>query len=36
MSDADMFITTRKHKSDPFFKKLLYLRNKLNLTGALL
>jgi hypothetical protein len=36
MSDGDLFVTCRKHSADPVFRKLLYLRNKLNLTGTLL
>lgn len=33
MSDQDLFIACRKHKNDYFFKKLQYLRNKINLNG---
>lgn len=33
MSDQDMFIACQKHKNDSFFKKIQYLRNKLNLNG---
>lgn len=33
MSDQDLFIACQKHRNDPFFNKLQYLRNKLNLNG---
>jgi len=31
ISDTDLYITCRKFKNDPFFSKLQYLRNKVNL-----
>jgi hypothetical protein len=36
LSDEDLFLTSRKHRKDPFFEKLQYLRNKLNLTGVVI
>jgi len=30
LSDTDLFITSRKFKNDPFFSKLRYIRNKLD------
>ncbi|CAM6005382.1 unnamed protein product [Sphagnum balticum] len=31
LSDTDLFITCRKFRNDPFFQKLRYMRNKLEL-----
>jgi len=32
LTDVDLLICSQKFKNDTFFKKLHYLRNKLNLT----
>ena len=33
LSDTDLFICCRKFKNDPFFTKLMYLRNKIGMIG---
>ncbi len=36
MSETDFTISTKKIKSDPFFKKLLYIQNKTPSIGTVL
>lgn len=32
----DLFNVCQKHRKDPFFNKIQYLQNKLNLTGEVI